>query len=271
MTDFYRKLQNELTSVRPDGEFFLAATNLFDGTESQRMIRPALPSKAHIDQALLALGIDAETLRDQRGLVLLRPVRSLPAGPIAAQGLDLELNRAADLDEQFHGSETAGAVFINNPQGVRLPSFDAKSPFGKDKVCNLELNAEIVPLERRNRQRFVHTLAATDADFLFDGGWLLPMGQEDSLFDLIGAYRRLPTGKFKLHGESTPPVTIRTLSRDNSTYVYLVNDSEWPVNAQLVLDIPPGCGLKNSADDDDCRQLPATIGRCRWSRSILLL
>jgi hypothetical protein len=261
MADFYRKLQSELTSVRPDGVFFLTATNLFDGSESQRMIRPALPSKAHIDQALLALGIDAETLRDQRGMVLLRPVRSLPAGPIAAQGLDLELNRAADLDEQFHGSETAGAVFINNPQGVRLPSFDAKSPFGKDKVCNLEVNAEIVPLERRNRQRFVHTLAATDADFLFDGGWLLPMGQEDSLFDLIGAYRRLPTGKFKSYGESTPPVTIRTLSRDNSTYVYLVNDSEWPVNTQLVLDIPPGCRIEELSG---ARRLPTVAGN-NWS------
>jgi hypothetical protein len=66
------------------------------------------------------------------------------------------------------------------------------------------------------------------------------MGQEDSLTDLIAAYRRLPAGSYELHAPATPPVTIRTLATRNNTYAYLVNDSAWPVTAELQLNLPPG-------------------------------
>jgi len=262
LAEFYKRLQKELTTARPDGVFYLAATNLFDGPEAQRLLRPALPAKAHVEQALLSLGIETDLFRDQRGFVLLRPTRFSPTGPVTAQGIDLELNHASEFDEQFHKMATSGALFANNPQAVRLPSFEAKSPFGKDKACVAEINAEFAPSERRNRQRFVHSLATSDPDFIFDGGWLLPLGQEDSLIDLIAAYRRLPVGKFDTHTQATtPPVTIRTLTRDNSTYVYLVNDSEWPLTEQLTVDVPPGCRIEELSGQ---RRLPALSGN-HWT------
>jgi hypothetical protein len=261
LAEFYRRLQKELTDVRPDGVFYLASTNLFDGPEAQRLLRPALPAKAHIDQVLLTLGIEPDLLRDQRGLVFLRPTRFSPTGPLTGKGVDLELDRASELDEQFHKMATSGAIFLNNQQTVRLPSFEAKSPFGKDKTCVAEINAELVPSERRNRQRFVHSLATSDPDCIFDGGWLLPLGQEDSLVDLIAAYRRLPVGKFETYKEPTPPMTIRTLTRDNSTYVYLVNDSEWPLTALLTVDLPPGCRIEELSGE---RRLPALTGN-HWT------
>ena len=105
------------------------ATNLFDAPEAQRLVRPSLPTKVRIDQALLNLGLATDLLRDQRGMVLLRPTRFSPVGSLAGQGTDLELNRASQLDEQFHRLAHSGTIFLNNPQPVRLPSFEARSPF----------------------------------------------------------------------------------------------------------------------------------------------
>ncbi|HTQ38671.1 MAG TPA: hypothetical protein VMJ32_06570 [Pirellulales bacterium] len=261
LADFYMRLQKELTSVRPDGMFYLTATNLFDAPESQRLLRPSLPAKASMDQVLLSLGIRADLLRDQRGLVLLRPDRLEPPGSLATQGVDLELNRTNDLDEQFRGMTTSGALFLHKPQQARLSSFDAKSPFGKDKTCAEDLYAELSPADRRNRQRFVHALATSDVDFIFDGGWLMPLGQEDSLTDLFAAFRRLPVGKFETFTQSSQPVTIRTLARDNSTYAYVLNDSEWPVTVRLGLDIPPGCRIEELSGQ---RRLPTLSGN-NWT------
>jgi hypothetical protein len=86
LAEFYRRLQKELTSTRPDAVFYLTTTNLFGSPEAQRQLRPALPTNAHIDQVLLSLGIQTDLLRDQRGLVFLRPIYSSPTGPLATQG-----------------------------------------------------------------------------------------------------------------------------------------------------------------------------------------
>src|SRR5262249_11082784 len=155
-------------------------------------------------------------------------------------------------------------VFLHKSQPAKLASFDAKSPFGKDKLCDEEVYAEFSPADRRNRQRFVHALATSDADCIFDGGWLLPFGEEDSLSDLIAAYRRLPAAKFKSFAQVSQPVTIRTLEQDGSTYAYVVNDSEWPVTVRLGLDIPPGCRIEELCGQ---RRLPALAGT-NWTLTL---
>jgi hypothetical protein len=99
------------------------------------------------------------------------------------------------------------------------------------------------PAGERNRRRFVHSLATLDAQSMFDGGWLLALGQEDALRDVLGVYRELPAGQFEtVAGEFQP--TIRTLTRDNQTYVYAVNDSPWDVSVTMNVDMPPGCKME---------------------------
>lgn len=263
LAEFYRRIQKELTSTRRDAVLYLAATNLFQGSDARRLLRPALPAKERIDEALSILGIRPELLRDQRGLVLLRPSQVLPPGPPALHGTDQELNRSADLDAQFRSATSTGLLFVNEPQTARLQSFDAKSPFGKDKTFT-QLVAELSPSDRRNRQRFVHALAVSDPDTIFDGGWLLPMGQEDALSDLVATYRRLPAGKFATVPQPSEPVTIRTLSTQDRTYVYFVNDSQWPVTVQVNVDLPPG---SRTEEISGRRQLPVLSGN-QWNLTL---
>ena len=56
-----------------------------------------------------------------------------------------------------------------------------------------------VPAGALNRQRFVHAIATLDADALIDGGWLLPLGAEESLAELVAAYRELPSALVRSH------------------------------------------------------------------------
>jgi hypothetical protein len=218
-------------------------------------LRPALTATTSLDNVLLTLGIRAESFRDQRGLVLLRPARINPPGPLAAQGIDLEVNRLTELDTLLRGSGSAGAMFYHEPQIKRLLSFDAKTPFDKNKSVSW-MFSQLSPSDGRNRQRFVHAMAALDPDVIFDGGLIMPLGQEDALTDLVAAYRRLPAAKFETSAEQTQPVTIRTLSIFNSTYTYLVNDSDWPVTMKLQLDVSPGRIEELSGR----RQVPAVVG-----------
>ena len=242
MAQFYRRLQNELTAVRRDATLYLSATQIFNAPEAARQLAPALSSNARISEVLLGMGIRADLLRDQRGMVLLRPIRLAPGLPVAEQGNDFELNRSQDVDEQLNSLASAGQLIFHPPLRTRVPSFEAKSPFGRERTPNA-IASQISPADFRNRERFIHALAVRDLDTIFDGGDTLPLGQEDSLFGFIAAYRRLPVGKYATVNAEAQPVTVRTLATNNSTYAYIVNDSPWPVNVQMQLDLPPGCGV----------------------------
>ena len=115
-------------------------------------------------------------------------------GPeLAAQAVDLELAQLPEADSYFHGLPRPGSLFFHPPQEVHIPSFDQRSPF---KQSFAWLVTEAVPSGARNRQRFVHSLATMDSQILVDGGWLLPLGQEDALRNVVAAYRRLPPVRF---------------------------------------------------------------------------
>ena len=100
------------------------------------------------------------------------------------------------------------------------------------------------PSADRNRRRLAHSLATLDTREMFDGGWLLPLGQEESLRDFISVYRLLPDERFETLAGEFQPLTVRTLVRNGQTYVYLVNDSPWEVTATLSLDLPADCKLE---------------------------
>jgi hypothetical protein len=259
LADFYRRIQAELTVVRRDAVLYLAGSNLFDGQEAQEWLRPTLPPKARIDEVLLTLGLRPDLLRQDRGLVFLRPQRVLPPGPIADQGVLTIVNQASELDAAFNRLPATGSLLLHDPlllrdpKHPRLTSFDAKSPYGKDKTVTVPFS-HLLPSDRRNRERFVHALAALDAEAIFDGGWLLPLGQEESLYDLVAAYRRLPAGKFETHADLTSPVTIRSRSSGKSTYAYFANDCQWPITVNLQTVAPPGCRVDELSGH---RRLPA--------------
>jgi hypothetical protein len=233
---------------------------------------------------LLAVGIDPELYRDLDDVALLRPQRIAPLASLPGQAANLEVNLDANLDRQFSGTAESGSLFFHEPQEARLESFDAKSPF---KRTSTWLASQPAPAGVQNRRRFVHALATLDAKAMFDGGWMLPLGQEDELNDLIAVYRQLPPDSFETlaaertvedAGErlasaggtepaTTQPVTIRTLSSAGRTYIYLVNDSPWKAAVSLSVEMPD-CAVRSL---NPARRAPGLVGkehRRSWSMSL---
>ena len=79
------------------------------------------------------------------------------------------------------------------------------------------------------------SLARHDAQIYFDGGWMLPRGQEDTLRDSLIALRKLPRVQFLSAPETREqqPLTLRTVSRNDETVAYLFNNSAWPVSVRV--------------------------------------
>ncbi len=180
--------------------------------------------------------------------MLLRPQHLKPtSGPLPAQAADLEINLAPEMDKLFANNHEQASLFYHEPQKTRLASFDLKSPFGAANTYTW-LVSQMSPSGHRNRRRFVHSLATLDAQAMFDGGWLLPLGQEESLKDILSVYRLLPGKPFETVGGEFQPVTIRTLIHERQTYVYLVNDSPWDVNVSTQLELPAEAKMEKLGD-----------------------
>ena len=241
LSKFYRRAGQELTAIRPGSRLYLAGAGTIGGSETE--LRPTLPRRTTIAAALLRVGIDARHYQDQRQIVLLRPERVLPHTNLTARAADLEISQMADFDRYFQTTGASGSLFFHQPRQTRIESFDQKSPF---KPSYAWLVSQAVPAGGQNRRRFVHSLVALDSQVLVDGGWLLPMGQEEATRELLAAYRALPSIRFQDVGErqtadASQPVTFRSGTHGGQTYLYAVNDAPFPTTARVHVQASPTC------------------------------
>ncbi len=217
-----------------------------------------------LDEVLLGLGIRPEAYRTEDGIVLLRPQRlSAPGDPL--NQVEHEVNSASDLNRVLAATAHPGALCYHEPDRTRLASFDAKSPFGQSTTFT-SLVSELSPSGGENRRRFVHAIAALDAESIFDGGWLLPLGQEASLAEVVNVYRRLPAARFETLDEPSQPVTIRYLAQDKETIVYFANDSAWPVD--VALELGDAANVRLEALGGAAGSLTHVEGAVAWTLSV---
>jgi Glycosyl hydrolase-like 10 len=250
LSDFYRQMSRVVSDARPEARLYLAGAGSFDSPTVRRSLRPALPRQTRIGEAMVQLGLLPESFHGDP-IVLLRPNRIEPLESLTAQAVDLELNLDPDID-RLCTSEVSASLFYHEPKKVRLASFDAKNPFGPGNSYTW-LATQFSPSGVQNRERFVHSLAVLDSQAMFDGGWMLPLGQEDSIADLVSIYRELPSTRFETLPGEFQPVVIRHLVQEGQTFVYIVNDSPWPVTLKLRIEAPAGCRL------DRLGATPATV------------
>jgi hypothetical protein len=258
---FYRRIQAELTAVRPDARLYLAGADMLSGSELQRGLQPALPREMAITEAMLRVGVDLRDYEQEQGIVLLRPERITPQWSLARQAVNLEIRQMLDIEQKhsmklpFEDLPRPGSLFFHEPQGARVPSFDQQSPF---QPTHTWLATHVVPSNWQNRRRFVHSLATLDSQVMFDGGWQLPFGQEESIRAVIAAYRQLPAVRFErlvdqYGSDPAQPLVIRHATHAGATYLYVVNDAPFPTAARIDVQCPAGCPLEELSG---LRQVP---------------
>ncbi len=244
---FYRRAYEELAAIRPDSRLYLAGAGMIGGPELEAELRPALPRRTNIAEALLHVGIDARYFQDDASrIVLLRLERVLSQANLGAGAADIEISQMADFDRYFQTAGTTGSLFFHQPHEVRVASFEQKGPF---KSSYAWLVSQPVPAGEQNRRRFVHSLATLDSQVMIDGGWLLPLGQEETTRELAAAYRALPPIRFqpvgnRQGGDMARPVTFRSGVYGGRTYLYAVNDAPFAATAQIHVEAGPNCRLE---------------------------
>jgi hypothetical protein len=244
---FYRRASEELAAIRPGSRLYLAGAGMIGGPELEAELRPALPRRTNVAEALLQVGLDARYFQDDPSrIVLLRLERVLPEAKLGARAADIEISQMADFDRYFQSAATTGSLFFHQPSEVHIASFDQTGPF---KSSYAWLVSQPVPAGEQNRRRFVHSLAALDAQVMIDGGWLLPLGQEESTRQLAAAYRLLPPIRCqpvssRQGGDVAQPVTFRSGVYGGRTYLYAVNDAPFPTTASIHIEAGPNCRLE---------------------------
>jgi hypothetical protein len=239
LRQFHGRLAEQVQRHRPDSKLYLALSPLLESPDIRQMLRPALPPRFKPRDALLGIGVKPELYGRSpampQNVVLLQPGSVVP-DPCAdrrAAAQQCCLGRQLDLDLAL--TTEVGSLMSFRPRSMRLRSFDKNSPFGETNT-HTTIFPHLVPAGQLNRRRIVQALTAQDTDHLIDGAWMLPLGQEDVLHDLVIAFRRLPAHRFATVQGNHQPVIVRLLSRDRFTYVYLINDAPWPcrVVSQIV-------------------------------------
>ncbi len=266
LTDFHARASRAVMAADADAKLYLAAGRVFEGPAMKRRLHSSLTQPKSVTGALLEIGLDVSLYQQGRlsNVVFLRPRRIAPRVARERQAVAAVVNRSGRLDRLIARTPSPGELFYHQPMTLRLTSFDQQSPFGADKTYTW-LVSQMSPSARSNRRRFVHALATTDALMMFDGGWMIPLGQEDSLKTFIDVYRRLPAKRFATVTADSRPVTIRRMTDSDGTIVYLANDSPWDTTVAMQLEVGRGCRITSLSPAQDVGRFRRSGGKVRWS------
>ncbi len=269
LATFYSQLAQTMVQQKPSARLYLAGARLIESKPIQRAFRPALPRQTDAQVALNELGLDWSNTNQPDSLVFLRP-HLLTVDEEASEGANSDFNLAEDVDRYFAVREFTGSQFLHDPVGWRLPTFDELSPFGKNNTY-LSLVAQVSPVGATNRRRFARALSAADAQVIFEGGWMLQLGQEETLRQFFEVYRQLPAARFENLVEDerrTQPLQIRALKQNENTFVYVLNDSPWQVEASLRVELPAAATLESLGSTASVEPLIREGEQAVWSLSL---
>ena len=266
LTTLYREMEADIARTHSGARLYLNTSDLFTTRQLELALRPVLPQTAETRDPLLLFGIDPQRFAQQPSIIIPRPQRII-ASTAAGHNLHSRWNRQLELDALFTRPAAAAALHFYQPAPLKLPGFDKDSPFGPDKTHAFFI-PPIAPAGELARQPLVHSLAVADVHTLLSGGWTFPLGREEALTGVIGVYRRLPAENFRTltlpQGESGEPLVVRTLARGSKTFFYLVNDSPWPLKAELEMECPEIFQLESYVADRPGR-LTRQASRSVWT------
>jgi hypothetical protein len=267
LTGLYKRMSDEVARRRDGAKLYLTTTDILANPQLRLAFRPMLPPREDLTGLFPLLGFDVQRLTEA-GIVVPRPQRIVQAQAMARRDLDRYWNVNSGLTDLFAPEGHGSAMHFLEPEPLRLPEFDAASPFGADKTRTL-LISQIVPADATQRERFVQSLADLDASLVIDGGWMLPLGQETGLTQLVKVYRKLPSATFETGTSSKTAVRgrdliLRTHVKNGKTYFYALNPAPWPVKAEITFQAVGPVRLISYADERQA-DLHEQDGRAVWS------
>jgi hypothetical protein len=181
-------------------------------------------------------GLDFSRYSDIPRFVVLRPVLSSGSQHPSVDLVDDQANHSPLLDGAFNTARPGTLVF-HPPQACRIAAFDTISPW---EPAFTWLAAQPSKAGAEAREPIVHALAATDAQVLFDGGWMIPLGQEAHVRPVRETMLSLPAAPFHLSKSQQQPAVVRMAWHLGRTWCYVVNESAEAIDVDLRWSCPAG-------------------------------
>ena len=245
MTLWYQSMASALRKNVADGKLYLAPVDLYRNEETASALSPSLHGSNDFQQSMLHMGLDLPTIKagndsDKGPIVLLNPHRIAPDQTLASRRVDEAVAESSQARKYFAQTKYAADLYTHRVSWAHFAQLQQQDPFGNQASPLMRLQ-QMAPSDQFNRKRFVQAIRDRDARMLVDGGWMLTMGQESSLLDLMQIFSRLPDQTFEQvtprdHSQTAAdalPIAVRQLKTESGTYFYAVNNSPWPIRLEI--------------------------------------
>ncbi len=247
LQQFHQALHGLVTKHNRSAKLLLCFEQAFETADADSTLRPKLPDRDELMNAVYGWGIDPRLYRDQQGIVLLRPRRLTAPFEVAKHAVNLHLD-GNQLDSVFKENGLRGAAFFREHRMQSLPSFNERSPFGKNNTF-VTLLTHAVSTEQFQRRHFALSMAELDSNILVDGGWMLPLGQVSEVAPMLRTVQRLPNQPFTpvppgRNTTASKAVTVRVLNQRNESFIYMVNKTPYPLSTSVEMGAPGNVRLE---------------------------
>lgn len=239
MTKWYQRLQQIVSDGQGGRRLYLSAVDIYRHTDVVSSLSPSLHWANKFDDAMLELGWDMESLKGNPSVVFLKPHRIDENTTVAGNKIDAQIGASRKATQFYQQQAITGEIFTHRTYWARFAEQQSSSAFQSPKRDVLRLQ-QLTPASWQNRKRFINSLRNLDSRLLVDGGWLLAMGQETSLVDIIDVYTRLPDLPFdsvmSTNKEmNSGAIAVRQAVTEGRWYFYCLNDSPWTTEVSLTL------------------------------------
>lgn len=251
MTSWYQAMFKTMRRSIPNGKLYLAPVDLYRNEETAAALSPSLHASSNFEELMLHVGFDIEALESAgmgtgtekaSDIVLLNPHRIAPDQTLASQRVDLAVETSAAAKHFYSKASYSGDLFTHRISWAHFAQLQELGLFGSQETPLMRLQ-QMAPAQQFNRKRFVQCIKERDARMLIDGGWMLTMGQETALLEMMQVFNRLPDQKFNdvvsshfPDSNDSLPIAIRQLTSQNGeTYFYVANASPWRI--RLTIDV----------------------------------
>ncbi|QDT73930.1 hypothetical protein [Lacipirellula limnantheis] len=233
-TTFYRSIAQQLASRRPDARLVLCTEDLFAGAGTSQRLRLAVAGRASVDEVIAETGLDLAQLAASPGISVLRPRRLGAEESVDASAADVRINQSSELDQLFASRFSSGEALYDVPLRLRLPSFDAQSPFGAEQT-RLSLAAPSTPTGDEALRGLAAALTSRDFAMVAAGSETCPLLDNRAHAEALRVFQQIPAAAGDVRTERRQPITMRIYREAESTTICLINESPWAVTMDIPL------------------------------------
>ncbi|MFN0051832.1 MAG: family 10 glycosylhydrolase [Planctomycetales bacterium] len=254
---FHRRLRETVVARIPQGRFLMTTLEGLQPAEPQ-------PTPASPAQHLLACGLDFSSAHAERGLVVLRPLRSGGTANPMAWGAQRAFNQNPALDTAFRG--VGGGCLMYAPAATAaLTQSAALFRRERDRAA---LVSQPAPDPIEEAQRYAHALGTLDAAVIFDGGDMLSLAPPGDAAETRRAIAQLPAIPFYPISPQVQPVLIRQAKVGEVTWLTAVNPTRLTLDLELDLNCPATTLIVDLATGNQMTLREGGRQRCKIQREL---